>query len=74
MQGCQGPGIVDYVKHITSKHRATCPYIRIVCCSKDNKFVIFSDSISSLKAISGFKIDLDLVMKLIEDYTTLLAV
>ena len=34
--------------------------------SKDTKFVIFSDSMSSLEALNGFKIELDLVQKLLK--------
>ena len=37
--------------------------------SKDTKFVIFSDLMSSLEALNGFKIELDLVQKIIKDYT-----
>ena len=40
--------------------------------SKDTKFVIFLDSMSSLEALNGFKIELDLVQKIIKDYTNLI--
>jgi len=33
------------------------------------KFVIFSDSLSSLQAINGFNIDSDLVQKFIKEYS-----
>jgi len=33
------------------------------------KFVIFSDSLSSLQAIAGFNIDNDLVQKFIKEYS-----
>ena len=45
--------------------------IAVVCRSKEKKFVIFSDSMSGLQAISGFKIELDLVQRIIKDYSTL---
>ena len=45
--------------------------IEVVRRSKEKKFVIFSDSMSSLQAISGFKIELDLVQRIIKDYSTL---
>ena len=38
---------------------------------RDTKFIIFSDSMSSLEALSGFKTELDLVLKIIKDYTHL---
>jgi len=37
--------------------------------SKDTKFIVFSDSKSSLEALNGFKIELDVVLKIIKDYT-----
>ena len=40
--------------------------------SKDAKFIVFSDSMSSLVALNGFKIELDLVLKIIKDYTSLI--
>jgi len=42
--------------------------------SKDTKFIVFSDSMSSLEAPNGFKIELDLVLKIIKDYTSLIKV
>ena len=35
--------------------------------SKHTKFIVFSDSKSSLEALNGFKIELDLVLKIIKD-------
>jgi len=35
--------------------------------SKDTKFILFSNSKSSLEALNGFKIELDLVFKIIKD-------
>jgi len=40
--------------------------------SKDTKFIVFSDSMSSLEALCGFKIEVDLVLKIIKDYTSLM--
>ena len=39
--------------------------------SNEKNFIIFSDSMSSLKALSGFKVDLDLVYSILKDYTRL---
>ena len=43
-----------------------------ICHSKDTKFIVFSDTMSSLVALNGFKIELDLVLKVIKDYTSLM--
>ena len=40
--------------------------------SRNSNFVIFSDSMSSLEAPNGFKFELDLVQKIIKDYTYLI--
>jgi len=40
--------------------------------SKDTKFIVFSDSKSSLEALNGFRIELDLVLKIIKDYSSLI--
>ena len=40
--------------------------------SKDTRFIVFSDSKSSLEALNGFRIELDLVLKIIKDYTSLI--
>jgi len=40
--------------------------------SKDSRFIVFSDSNSSLEALNGFRIELDLVPKVIKDYTSLI--
>ena len=45
--------------------------IDVVRRSKENNFVIFSDSMSSLQSISGFNLDSDLVQKFLNDYTIL---
>ena len=39
--------------------------------SKEKNFIIFSDSMSSLEAISGFKLEIDIVQNIITDYTHL---
>ena len=39
--------------------------------SKEKNFIIFSDSMSSLEAISGFKLEIDIVHNIIKDYTNL---
>jgi len=39
--------------------------------SKENNFVIFSDSMLSLQSIYGFNLDSDLVQKFLKDYTIL---
>ena len=39
--------------------------------SNEKNFIIFSDSTSSLKALSGFQVDLDLVYSILKDYTRL---
>ena len=38
---------------------------------REKNFVIFSDSISSLEALSGFKVELDLVYTITKDFTRL---
>jgi len=40
--------------------------------SKDTKFVIFSDSMSSLETLNGFKMELNLVFKIIKYYSYML--
>ena len=45
--------------------------IDVVRCSKEKNFVIFSDFMSSLQSIYGFKLDSDLVQKFLKDYTIL---
>jgi len=43
----------------------------VVRRSKENNFVIFSDSMSGLQSINGFNLDSDLVQKFLKDYTVL---
>jgi len=45
--------------------------IDVVRRSKENNFVIFSDSMSSLQSINGFNLDSDLVQMFLKDYTVL---
>jgi len=45
--------------------------VALIHCSKDREFIIFSDSMSTLNALSGFKVELDLVQNIIKDYTHL---
>jgi len=45
--------------------------IEVVRHSKEKNFVIFSDSMWSLQATSGFKIELDLVQRIIKDCSIL---
>jgi len=45
--------------------------LALIHCSNEKNFIIFSDSMSSLKALSGFKVDLDLVYSIMKDYTRL---
>ena len=45
--------------------------IDVVRRSKENDFLIFSDSMSSLQSINGFNLDSDLVQKFLKDYTIL---
>ena len=40
--------------------------------SKNTRFIVFSDSKSSLEAIIGFRTELDLVLKIIKDYSSLI--
>jgi len=39
--------------------------------SNEKNFIIFSDSLSSLEAISAFKLKIDIVHNIIKDYTNL---
>ena len=45
--------------------------IDVVRRSKEKNFVIFSDSMSSLQSINGFKLESDLAQKFLKDYTVL---
>jgi len=39
----------------------------LICRSKEKSFIVFSDSMSSLEALSGFKIELYLLYGIIKD-------
>ena len=45
--------------------------LAVICRSKENKFVIFSDCMSSLQALSCFKLKIHFVQNIIKDYTHL---
>ena len=45
--------------------------LSLICRSKEKNFIIFSDSMSSLEAISGFKLEIDIVHNIIKDYINL---
>jgi len=45
--------------------------LNIIRRCRDKDFIIFSDSMSILQALSGFKLEIDLVQKILKDYTTL---
>ena len=48
--------------------------LNIIHRCRDKDFIIFSDSMSSLQALSGFKLEIDLVqkiLKILKDYSTL---
>ena len=45
--------------------------LAVIRRSKEKNFIIFSDSMSSLEAISGFKLEIDIVQNIIKDYTHL---
>jgi len=45
--------------------------LAVIRRSKEKNFIIFSDSMSSLKAISGFKLEIDILQNIIKDYTHL---
>ena len=40
--------------------------------SNDTKFIVFSDSMSSLEALNGFKIEVNPVFNIIKEYTNLI--
>jgi len=50
---------------------ASCVSITRIYLIKDKNFIIFFDLMSSLEAVNGFKPKLDLVQKIIKDYTHL---
>ena len=48
--------------------------MRLIRERKERNFIIFSDSMSSLQALNGFKLELDLIQKLLKDYSHLTAI
>ena len=48
--------------------------IRLIRKRKEKNFIIFSDSMSSLQALNGFKLELNLIQKLLKDYSHLTAI
>ena len=46
-------------------------YSPVIRRTKEKNFITFSDSTSSLEAISGFKLEIDIVQHIIKDYTHL---
>ena len=45
--------------------------LNIIRRCRDKDFIIFSDSMSSLQALSRFKLEIDLVQKILKDYSAL---
>ena len=45
--------------------------LNIIRRCRDKDFIIFSDSMSSLLALSGFKLEIDVVQKILKDYSIL---
>jgi len=43
----------------------------VVKLRKFKNFIIFSDSMSSLEGLSGFKLEIDIVQNILKDYTHL---
>jgi len=41
----------------------------LIHCSNEKNFSIFYDSVSSLEALSGFRVESDIVYSIIKDYT-----
>jgi len=48
--------------------------MRLICKRKEKNFIIFSDSMSSLQALNVFKLELDLIQKVLKDYLYLTAI
>jgi len=47
--------------------------MRLIRKRKEKNFIIFSDSMSSLQALNGFKLELDLIQRILKDYSHLTA-
>ena len=48
--------------------------IRLIRKRKEKNFIIFCDSMSSLQALNRFKLELDLIQKILKDYSHLTAI
>jgi len=48
--------------------------VRLIRKRKEKNFIIFSDSMSSLQALNGFKLELDLIRNILKDYLHLTAI
>jgi len=46
--------------------------MKLIRKRKEKNFIILSDSMSSLQALNGFKLELDLIQKILKDYSHLL--
>ena len=46
--------------------------MRLIHKRKEKNFIIFSDTMSSLQALNGFKLELDLIQKILKDYSRIL--
>ena len=54
--------------------RAIMLAMRLIRKRKEKNFIVFSDSMSSLQALNGFKLELDLIQKISKDYSHLNAI
>jgi len=45
--------------------------LNIIYRKKESKFIMFSDSMSSLQTLKGFKLEIDLIYQIIKDYSHL---
>jgi len=68
---CKTARLPNNASIFRAEHYAVTLSLGVICHCKDKHFMIFSDSMSSLEALSGFKLELDLVGKILKDYTTL---
>ena len=59
------------IKLASSEQSYMLLHLHLIRRSKEKNFIIFSDSMSSLEAISGFQLEIDIVHNIIKDYTNL---
>jgi len=64
-------GLPNKSSIFTAELHAISLALAVIRRSKEKNFIIFSDSMSSLEAISGFKLEIDIVKNIIKDYTRL---